>query len=409
MNDIQILENLFNNKHDEISFQNLEESNIITLNINNKGNYSYNKLLFNTLSISKKMIDYSKAYILFEVKASIPFVNGDNANENENVKKSFTLRNSNDIITNLKIILNNVVISDEVDIDKSNLVNFILHNSNTNKIDYRNLNKIDEPSDLNINNNKFLITPNFSTDATANHEISFKFPIFLKDINTFFRKIDIVNFGEFDIRMTYKNPFISKRNTSTFNIVSAYLYVNEIKLSDSDNIKFLKMLNSGYSKKINFLENNVRKFTNIQNGKQKFNLDSITNCNSIYFYGVLNDRIIGDFYKLPNKKFENINCLIGSKRIDEGIPNDINAYIILKDKSMLNDKFLINYKDFIDNYRIYSFNIDRIIRDDNSNQQINITCEPDSDTASTVYVVYKTYATVTLHYSENGIKVYKNY
>ena len=49
--------------------------------------------------------------------------------------------------------------------------------------------------------------------------------------------------------MTYKNPFIFKRSTSTFNIVSAYLCVNEIKLSDSDNVKFLKMLNSDYSKK----------------------------------------------------------------------------------------------------------------------------------------------------------------
>ena len=57
------------------------------------------------------------------------------------------------------------------------------------------------------------------------------------------------------------------------------------------------MLNSGYSKKINFLENNEREFTNIQKGKQKFNVDSIPNCNSIYFYGVLNDRINGNFYK----------------------------------------------------------------------------------------------------------------
>ena len=202
MNDMQILENLFNNKHDEIMFQNLEESNIISLNNNNKDNYLNNKLLFNTLSISKKMINHSKAYILFEVKATIPFVNNDNNNENDNFKKSFTLRNSNDIITNLKIILNNVVISDEVDIDKSNLVNFILHNSNTDKIDYRNLNKIDDSSDLNVTNNKFLITNNFATDNTSNHEITFKFPIFLKDINNFFRKIDIVNFGEFDIRMT---------------------------------------------------------------------------------------------------------------------------------------------------------------------------------------------------------------
>ena len=83
--------------------------------------------------------------------------------------------------------------------------------------------------------------------------------------------------------------------------------------------------------------------------------------------------------------------------------------MILKDKSTFNDEFLINYKDFIDNYRIYSFNIDRIIRDNNSNQQINITAETTSNTESTVYVVYKTYSTITLNYSENGIKVYTNY
>ena len=252
MNDIQILENLFNNKRDEITFQNLEESNIISLNNNNKGDYSNNKLLFNTLQISKKMIDYYKAYILFEVKATIPFVNNDNNNDNENIKTSFTLRNSDDIITNLRILLNNTVITDEIDVDKANLVYFILHNSNTNKMDYRNLNEIDDSSDLNITNNKFLITSNYAADNTTNHELTFKFPIFLKDVNNFFRKIDIVNFGEFDIQLTYKNPFIFKRNASTFNVISAYLYVNEIKLSDSDNIKFLKMLNSGYSKKINF-------------------------------------------------------------------------------------------------------------------------------------------------------------
>ena len=250
MDDIRILENLFNNKHDGITFQNLEESNIISLNNNNKGDYSNNKLLFNTLQISKKMIDYSKAYILFEVKATIPFVNGDDVNNNANVKNSFALRNSSDIISNLKILLNNTIISDEIDTDKSNLVNFILHNSNTNKIDYRNLNKVDDSSDLNINNNKFIITSNYAADNTTNHEITFKFPIFLKDISNFFRKIDIINFGEFDFSLTYKTPFIFKRNASTFNVVSAYLYVNEVKLSDSDNIKYLKMLNSGYTKKI---------------------------------------------------------------------------------------------------------------------------------------------------------------
>ena len=54
MDDIRLLENLFNNKQDEITFKNLQESNIISLNNNNIGDYSNNKLLFNTLQISKK-------------------------------------------------------------------------------------------------------------------------------------------------------------------------------------------------------------------------------------------------------------------------------------------------------------------------------------------------------------------
>ena len=134
------------------------------------------------------MIDYSNAYILFEVKVTIPFVNGDDANNNVNVKNSYTLRNSDYIITNLRIILNNTVVSDEIDVDKSNLVNFILHNSNTNKMDNRNLNKIDDSSDLNITNNKFLITSNFTNDVTTNHELTFKFSNIFKGYKQFFQK-----------------------------------------------------------------------------------------------------------------------------------------------------------------------------------------------------------------------------
>ena len=53
---------------------------------------------------------------------------------------------------------------------------------------------------------------------------------------------------------------------------------------------------------MNFLENNVRKFTNIANGNHDFNIHNVRNCNSLYFYGILNTRIEGNLYKLPNKK-----------------------------------------------------------------------------------------------------------
>ena len=84
--------------------------------------------------------------------------------------------------------------------------------------------------------------------------------------------------------------------------------------------------------------------------------------------------------------------------------------MILKDKSIHKDNFLINYSDFIENYRIYSFNLDRVIKDNNSNKFINITCQSDSDDISTVYSVFKTYATITMKYDKtNGLIVYKNY
>ena len=407
MNDMQILENLFNNKNDEITFQNFSESNIIKINNNNKGNYSNQKLIFNTQRVSSEIIDYSNCYILFEFKASIPF----NANDTADIiKDTFALRTSDDIIDKFKVTPNNIIISDESNCVKANLINFILNNSNTNKIDYRSSRKIDLVSTINVNNNKFLNTPNISTDNTTKHEIIFKFPIFLKDVNNFFRKIDLIHFGEFDITLSYKNPFIFTRPNSNFNIESALLYVNEIKLNEYDNIRYLKMLESGYIKKINFLENNVREFTNIANGKQDFNIYNVRNCNSLYFYGILKERINGNLYKLPNKQFENIDCLVDNIQIDDGIPNDIESYMILKKTSIHKDKFLINYSDFIENYRIYSFNLDRIIKDDKSNKFINITCESVSDDIATIYAIFKTYATITMKYDKiNGLIVYKNY
>ena len=84
--------------------------------------------------------------------------------------------------------------------------------------------------------------------------------------------------------------------------------------------------------------------------------------------------------------------------------------MILKDKSIHEDKFIINYSDFITNYRIYSFNLDRIIRDDKSNKFVNITCESVSNNEATVYAVFKTYATITMKYDKNnGLVIYKNY
>ena len=412
MNDYKILENLFENKIDMIDFQNFEESNVIRLNNNNNGTYDNDTLLFNTQTVSSKLIDYSNAYVLIECSALVRYAANDTE---ETVLGTFTLRNSDDIVQNCEIKLNNTIISDEKNCDRANLVNFILNNSNTNKFDYRNLKKIINHSTINNTNSRFISDPHTiltqdNDDNTAKHTINFKFPIYLKDINDFFRKIDLLEFAEFDINLKIKNPFIISRANSSFRINNAFLYVNEIKLNNSDNIKYLKMIDTGYTKKINYLENNIRTFTNIANGDEDFGIHNVRNCNSLYFYGVENTRVTNNQYQTPDKNFNKINCLNDNIEIDKGIVNNIQAYMNLKDKSIHNDSFLIDYSDFFTNYRIYSFDVYRKIRDDNTNKFINITCNGVTNIQSTVYVFYKSYATISLEIDkQNGMTVYKNY
>ena len=170
------------------------------------------------------------------------------------------------------------------------------------------------------------------------------------------------------------------------------------------------MIDAGYTKKINYLENNIRTFTNIANGDQDFGIHNVRNCNTLYFYGIANTRVTNNEYQTPNKNFNKINCLIDNIEIDNGIVNNIQAYSNLKNKSIYNDSFLIDYSDFITNYRIYSFDVHRKIRNDNTNKFINITCNGVTNTQSTVYVFYKSYATITLKIDkQNGMTVYKNY
>ena len=86
----------------------------------------------------------------------------------------------------LKIQLNKVIISNESNTHRSNLVNFILNNSYNSPSSYRNIRKPNQDT-LNITNNKFITKETYSNkqedeDEIKPHYITFKIPIFLKDI-----------------------------------------------------------------------------------------------------------------------------------------------------------------------------------------------------------------------------------
>ena len=151
----------------------------------------------------------------------------------------------------LKIQLNNFIISNESNIHRSNLVNFILNNSYNSPSSYRNIRKSNQDT-LNITKNKFVSKETYfnkqeDEDETKPHDITFKIPIFLKDISEYFRKIDLIQFGEFNINIQLIEViFVTSREGCTYKIKYAYLYTEEVRLTDSDNNKYLKMLDNKF-------------------------------------------------------------------------------------------------------------------------------------------------------------------
>ena len=260
MNDYKTITKLFENDQDEIGFRLFKESNIIKLNNKNNNNYDNNEIEFNTQSLSSKLINYSNAYIEVEIELEIPFDDTDQGKKS--IPQLIALKNSYEIVKNLRIQLNNVIISNESNIHRSNLVNFILNNSYNSPSSYRNVSKSNQDT-LNITSNKFITKETYFTkreneDETKPQYITFKIPIFLKDISDYFRKIDLIQFGEFNINVQLiDNIFVTSREGCSHKIKNVYLYVEEVKLTDSDNIRYLKMLNNKFTKKINFMENHI--------------------------------------------------------------------------------------------------------------------------------------------------------
>ena len=335
MEDYTILENLFRNEQDEIHFDLFKESNIIKLNNDNKKDDFDNGIHFNTSSLASKMINYKNAYILLHIECEIPYDDSDQGKKN--IPDLLYLKNSFELVKNLKIQLNNVNISNEVNVNRSSLIDFVLNNSHNESILFRNL-SIASTDSLNIENNKFITKDTYGkkeNDVTTNHFIDFKILIFLKDISSFFNNIDIMFYAEFDILIDLIDDlFVSSREV-TNDIKSAHLIVEEIKLSEKDELRYLKKLNDGYIKTINFLENHVKIFNDKFNiVRQDFYVNNVRNGDSIYLYGIWDANKEGMHYDLPNIKFNESFLNIDNVRFENEIPNDISAFKNFKSKSL---------------------------------------------------------------------------
>ena len=412
MNDLRILDDLFEKHNDEIHFELFKRSNIVSINNENQGDYN-KEIIFNTRSLASLLINYEDAYILLKIEVKIPYDQTDQGKKS--VPKLISLKKSFELIEYLRISLNNVIITNESYVNRSSLVNYVLNNAYNDPTSYRNISKVISTG-LHIADNQFITKDTYYSpqddEDTSNkfHYINFEIPIFLKDISEFFKQVTILKFAEFNIGLKFiDNMIISSRGNIETTIKSCHLFVKEVKLYENDHIKYLKMLNDGYTKNINFLDCHTRIFNDkMSEINENFYVNNVQNCDSVYMYGILNTNKEGLKYDLPSVKFEKPYLNIDNIKFENPIDNDISAYDELKSKSNHYDNFKVTYPNFKNYYRIYCFNVSRNIRGDHNIKFINIKTNMEM-TSCTVYIVLKTHRSVKLNYSKsNGLVVYKS-
>ena len=152
MNDLRILENLFEKHDDEIHFELFKRSNIVSINNENQGDYN-KEIIFNTRSLASLLINYKDAYILLKIEVKIPYDGTDQGKKS--APKLISLKKSFELIEYLRISLNNVIITNESYVNRSSSVNYVLNNVYNDPTSYRNISKAIS-SGLNITINSLL-------------------------------------------------------------------------------------------------------------------------------------------------------------------------------------------------------------------------------------------------------------
>ena len=99
---------------------------------------------------------------------------------------------------------------------------------------------------------------------------------------------------------------------------------------------------------------------------------------------------------------------IDSQKFQNPIENNTDAFIIFKNRSPYNKEFLLNYNQFLNNYSIYSFPFDKVLKYDSGSKSVDISCDPDDNSESTAINIYQQSAYINLKI-ENGSLVVKRH
>ena len=377
-----------NEKVEHISYKEIYKLKLNPENINNT------RIVFNTQNISSQLIDYSNAY--FQFIFNVKF-----ASDATCTKTNLTLKNSYEMIQELKIELNNKIISNEYNTNYSYIINHLLENSKNDNLIYRNIDIHQNVVKYNDTNKDIYSTKNDDTmQVTCN--------VFLKDISNFFKNLNIpLEFAEFNLTLKLVDQiYVTDQENVTQTLVSSHLYVDRVILDEIEKLEYLKNHNN-FNVNITFLENYVKKDNNnITNESFDVFVNNARNCNDLFLLLIKDNN---NTLKLPNKKCKNLQLYIDNQKFQTEVLSDLDAYTELKNGSEFVNEFILDYNRFLNNYTIYSFPIYRNSRFDKNNKYINITGLGVDDDNSKAIIIWRKKSNINLKTNNNFLEVIKTY
>ena len=259
------------------------------------------------------------------------------------------------MVNSIKIELNRTIISNEDYVYYSNIIPHLLENSKSDDLLYRCIDLHNKVT-FETNTNKNIFTTNQDDTVTV------KVPIYLKDISDYFRQLTFpIEFCEYNISIQIVDEIYYKTaamNIESQTIKSAYLFTDICYLVEKNNLDYLKNINK-FNKTIPIFDNNVViNHNKIAANNFTIHVNNIYNCKNMYLMFIKDNSIV----KIPNKSCSNIQLKVNSEKFQNVIENNNDAFLIFKNRSAYKNEFLLNYNQFLNNYLIYSFTLDRILK-----------------------------------------------
>ena len=134
-------------------------------------------------------------------------------------------------------------------------------------------------------------------------------------------------------------------------------------------------------------------------------MNNVYNCKNMHLMFIKDNSIV----KIPNKSCSNIQLKVNSEKFQNVIENNEDAFLILKIRSPYTNEFLSNYNQFLNNYLIYSFPLDKMLKHDSGNKSIVINGEPDDNTKSTAIIIYQQASYINFKIENGSLVVKKTY